>query len=156
MIKIEKVTERNMEQLHSLKLHTHQQDWIETIDECLEEAAQSPNWCPVALYDNEVLIGFAMYGRFADEGINGRVWFDRLLIDAAVQGKGYGRACARLLLLRIFESYQDDIVHLSVYEENEAAIKLYESIGFRFTGEVDTKGEKMMTIHRSEWKGMGF
>ena len=37
-----------------------------------------------------------------------------------------------------------DRVFLSVYDDNQGAIRLYEKLGFAFNGELDTKGERVM------------
>ena len=43
-------------------------------------------------------------------------------------------------------------IYLSVYEENHVAISLYQSYGFKFNGELDTKGEKIMVLEKSSQK----
>ena len=41
-------------------------------------------WQPVAIYHNEDVIGFAMYGSF---GPNRYTWIDRIMIDQKYQGR---------------------------------------------------------------------
>ncbi len=84
-----------------------------------------------------------MYGRIKEKKYT-RLWFDRLLIDKKYQGRGYAKATIKLILKRIINEYPDESIYLSVYEENINAISLYEYYGFEFTGEIDTKGEKIM------------
>ena len=40
--------------------------------------------------------------------------------------------------------YSSNTVYLSVYENNRHAIQLYQQLGFRFNGEYDAKGERIM------------
>lgn len=74
----------------------------------------------------------------------GRVWLDRLLIDAARQGRGYGRAAVTSLLARLAEEYGPRDIYLSVVDGNTAAARLYETFGFLFTEERDVHGEYVM------------
>lgn len=60
------------------------------------------------------------------------------------QGRGYAKAAIRLILRRIINEYPNESIYLSVYEENATAISIYKYYGFEFTGEIDTKGEKIM------------
>lgn len=144
---IKKFDSNNSKEILELRVNSNQESYIETVGECIEEASKCSNWRPVGIYDGEKIVGFAMYALFLEEGENGRVWLDRLLISAENQGKGYGEAAVRVLLKRLYKEYGYDKIYLSVYDDNEVAIALYEKIGFQFTGEVDTKGEKLMAIN---------
>jgi diamine N-acetyltransferase len=68
----------------NIKLKPGQEGFIETVDECLKEAAIFQEWHPVAIYYDEKIIGFAMYGSF---GPNRDTWIDRIIIDERYQGK---------------------------------------------------------------------
>lgn len=139
----EEVTRANEKALLLLKLEKGQAHFIESIEECLQEAKENNVWKPVVIYDGVYMIGFAMYGQFVEFGET-RVWLDRFLIDKAYQHKGYGFACVQALLIKLRQEYACDTVYLSVYEENVYAINLYEKAGFIFNGELDSKQEKVM------------
>lgn len=145
-LKLKAINDDNYKEILKLTISKQQEDFMESIEECLKEASQYDNWRPVGLYDGEVPVGFAMYGLFLNEGTKGRVWLDRFLIDSAYQGKGYGEAGVRLLLHRLYKEYAYPKIYLSVYDHNTAAIALYTKIGFKFNGEEDTKGEKVMVV----------
>lgn len=140
----EPVNPANREALEALKTLPEQIDFIERVSDCLAEADECNVWRPVGIYDGALLIGFAMYGYFSDLQPEGEVWLDRLLIDGAYQGRGYGKAAIRELIKRLYREYGKQQVYLSVYESNVAAVRLYEQLGFRFNGKEDTKGEKIM------------
>ncbi len=94
-----------------------------------------------------------MYALFENEGENGRVWLDRFLISHENQGMGYGKAGVRILLEKMYKEYGYSDIYLSVYDNNKGAIALYSKIGFRFNGEIDANGEKIMVINLDmEWK----
>lgn len=136
-----------------LAVRPDQSGYIESVPECLAEAAQDDRWRPLALMDGGQPVGFAMAGYFAGEG-EGRMWLDRLLIDARYQGRGYGKAALRGLIRQFFAEGHG-AVYLSLYADNAAALKLYQAHGFVFTGELDTKGERIMrlTRDRASWLG---
>lgn len=149
-LKIKSISKNNYEEILKLHVSKKQEEFIESIEECLEEANEDSKWRAVGIYDGNIAVGFAMYALFKDEGQYGRVWLDRFLIDERYQGKGYGKEGVKILLKQLYEEYRYSKVYLSVYDNNKCAITLYEKIGFRFNGEVDTKGEKIMVIDLKE------
>lgn len=146
-IEVVPVTGENEGEILSLRVAEGQRGYIETTAQCLEEARALSLWRPVGLLADGRLVGFAMYGLWKEEGAGGRVWLDRFLIDARFQGRGCGRAALPVLLRRIFEEYGQDELYLSLVPENLAAARLYRSFGFRFNGETDPKGERVMVLN---------
>ena len=143
-LRLEPVTQENRLAVLSLRAGTGQEGFVETVSACLDEAAQRADWRPMAIYDGTAVVGFAMYGYFWEYPPAGRVWLDRLLIDAARQGRGYGRAAVASLLARLAEEYGPRDIYLSVVDGNTAAARLYEAFGFVFTEERDVHGEHVM------------
>ena len=134
----EPITDDNRERALKLHISPTQKGYVETVEECLEEASHGRNWQPVGIYDGPVMVGFAMYGFFWWPYLPlGRLWLDRLLIDEAFQGRGYGSAALSGLLDRLQQEYRCRRIYLSVIRENSTAITMYEKFGFRFTGERD-------------------
>ena len=130
-LRLEPVTQENRLAVLSLRAGTGQEGFVETVSACLDEAAQRADWRPVAIYDGTVGSPFL-------EG------YVRLLIDAARQGRGYGRAAVASLLARLAEEYGPRDIYLSVVDGNTAAARLYEAFGFVFTEERDVHGEHVM------------
>lgn len=143
-IRIHDVTQENVQEILNLRVGEAQQGFIETTQQCLDEAKECANFKPVGLYADNNLIGFAMYGYFPENDEKGRVWLDRFLIDAKYQGFGYGKTMLDAMIQKLVDEYACDDIYLSVYEDNIAAIRLYEKFGFHFNGETDEKGEKLM------------
>ena len=140
------ITEENRREVENLQLFPEQRSYIESVPECLAEAEQTREWRTVGIYDGPTVVGFAMYGCFAQPEPEGQLWLDRLLIDRRFQGRGYGRAALAALLERLEREYHKKRIYLSVVEANRPAAALYESFGFRFTGERDTHGERVMCL----------
>lgn len=143
-LNVRKVDNENFKDILSLKVKNEQIGFIETTKECLDEAKEESFWRPVGIYDDSILIGFAMYGCFKEDLKEDRIWLDRFLIDQNFQGRGYGKATLKLLIERLVTEYKCTKIYLSIYDNNVNAIKLYEELGFKFNGELDINGEKVM------------
>ena len=61
----------------------------------------------------------------------------QLFIDARYQGRGYGTEAVRLLLQRLKADGKFGKVVLCYVDGDEPARRLYESLGFRHTGEAE-------------------
>ena len=132
------VNPTNEKEVRKMKVKPEQRTFIETVDECLAEAAQHSEWRPVAIYWGGVMIGFAMYGSF---GPNSDTWIDRLLIDEKFQGRGLGKKAMTKLIRIVAEEYKVNRIYLSFVEENRGAAHLYEILGFQYLNEKDPNGE---------------
>jgi ribosomal protein S18 acetylase RimI-like enzyme len=83
-----------------------------------------------------VLLGYVQFG---DVGIPevepepGDEGLQRLYVETALQGRGLGRSLLEAALRhpRLTEAKR---IFLQVWEENERAVRLYESFGFRRAG----------------------
>lgn len=142
-MKLIDITQKNRMQALNLHVRKDQIDYIESVEECLQEADEIKAWHPVGIYVDETIVGFAMYG-YIEESKYSRLWFDRLMIDEKYQQQGYGKEAFEQILHQIQVEYPGQDIYLSVYDENVQAIALYKKHGFDYTGELDTKGEKIM------------
>lgn len=148
-LSISPVSSVNIRQLLSLKVMACQQGYIESISECLTDAERDQRYNAVALYEYEILIGFAMYGMFEENHVH-RVWLDRLLIDKSHQGRGLGEQFTKILIKLLVRKYHQNRIFLSVFPDNHAAISLYKKLGFNFNGELDINGEKIMVLRLNQ------
>ena len=146
-LRLAPVDEGNRAQAEALRVAQGQEGFIETVADCLAEADELPCWRPAGIYDGEKLVGFAMYCQW-NEDPDERVWLDRFLISHECQGRGYGHAALALLLDRLEEEYGPRDVYLSVIPGNGAAQRLYREFGFRYNGELDIHGERVMVRER--------
>lgn len=146
-IRIKEIDANNINEVRKISVKKHQRFFIETVDECLEEAAIYKQWCPVAIYDYDEIVGFAMYGAF---GKNPDTWIDRIIIDEKYQGKGFGKLAMKELIKIVTEKYNVITVYLSFVEGNDVARKLYENLGFNFTGDYDPEGELIYKFNLTE------
>lgn len=71
-------------------------------------------------------------------------WLYRLMIDEKFQSKGYSKAAMNLLLETIQMDTTRHKMYLGVDQAGVASVKLYESLGFKFNGQVFGKEHIMM------------
>jgi diamine N-acetyltransferase len=88
---------------------------------------------PMVVYAGDTLVGFTMYGRDDDDG---NLWVYRLMIAEGHQRKGYGQAAMLEVIDRLRSEPDCRFIKISWDEGNIAAETLYESLGFRKTGEI--------------------
>lgn len=139
-----KCNDDNIEEIKNLHVRNDQLNFVESSASSIEEAIAHPYWNACGIYlNNKTLIGFAMFGLFQEDGVK-ELWIDRFFIDKKYQHHGYGKESIIALIELLKENYDEEIVYLSVYENNDNAIHLYESIGFRFDGKLDINGELVM------------
>ncbi len=143
-IEIKEVTPENLNEILGLHVKSTQTSFIETTAQCLEDAKRHHAYRPAGLYRDGELVGFAMYGLFPREGVNGRVWLDRFLIDARYQGQGLGSILLEALISHLIGLYGCKEIFLSLYPDNVHALYLYEKFGFTFNGEFDVNKERVM------------
>lgn len=140
-LELRPVTLENWNSLIKLKVREDQKNFVASNLYSIAEAQfgfdDEGHWrlFPFGLYVEDEPVGFAMTGlNYAHSHFQGLIL--RLMVDEKYQGKGYGRAAMKSIL----EMFQTDKNISSVcitYEpENEAARKLYASLGFEETGEL--------------------
>lgn len=133
-----KIDDTNKEIVQKITLKSTQVDFIETVEECLREADEYKEWRPVAIYSNEIVVGFAMYGSF---GLNRDTWIDRIIIDQRFQGQGLGKKAMKGLIKKVSSEYDVDVLYLSIIPGNKVAYELYTQLGFEYINEKDQQGE---------------
>ena len=145
-MQFKQINKKNQEEIENLSIKDEQEGFLESVKQCLLDASKNPEWVCAGIYEKDIPIGFAMYGMISLTTPKNQVWIDRFMIDKNFQGKGYGKKAFQELIHIVKEAYHKDKMYLSVYENNKAAIHMYKSLGFRFNGELDFNGEKVMEL----------
>lgn len=94
---------------------------------------------PLAIYDDEELVGFIVYCNTPDH--DGNYWIPALMIDAKFQRKGYARAAMIELINYMRTNYGCDRLMIGHRPNNIAAGRLYNSLGFMKVSEELVDGE---------------
>jgi diamine N-acetyltransferase len=100
----------------------------------IAQAYVESTWVPWAIYADDTMVGFVMYGREVETGFD---WIIRLMIDARYQGRGYGRATMVQVLERLKQAPDSKGIKISYEPENHTAEQLYAQLGFRPTGAIE-------------------
>lgn len=126
-VKLCPVTQENWNAVARLEVREDQRTFVALNSYSLAQAAYQPGLTPTAIYEDETLVGFAMYTHEPWEGSFGIV---RLMIDRHHQGKGYGRQAVLALneVLRRLPGCTSIVTN--VVKENAGAWHLYQSLGF--------------------------
>lgn len=147
MLSLKKVTQDNWRAVANLSVKHQQHSFIEANSISLLESAfdLSFSWVPLALYDKDTLIGFAMVGAFDKQ--ENSIWLDRFMIDQNFQGKGYGKKALPLIIDFIKHNWEVNQIILSAHEENQEIFSFYEAFGFKNTHQLDKQfHEIIMTL----------
>ena len=90
-------------------------------------------WTVKAIYDDDLMIGFTMYGYCNEYGF---YEICRFMIDHKYQGKGYGRRALVKIIEEMKKNEECKDIYISFDPKNNIARSLYESLGFKDTGKV--------------------
>ena len=130
--------------IFKIQIDKSQKYFVDSIDECIKRSKKY-NLKSLCIYDNDILIGFTMYG-FKKKLFNTKqMLIDHFIIDKVFQGNGYGKV-AFSKLLDLIKKEADNKIFLSVHRKNYSAIHLYEKYGFKFTGKYNKYLEKIMVL----------
>lgn len=157
MLRLEKVNGKNIWELLKLYVSEEQKSFVAGNDISIIEAyavtTENGYAFPFGIYEDATPVGFLMIGfdtnDYWDDDPpiakgNYNLW--RLMIDQNHQKKGYGKEAVRLALefIKTFPCGEAEYCWLSYEPENEIASRLYRSLGFVETGEMD--GEELIAI----------
>jgi diamine N-acetyltransferase len=141
MPEIRPVTKDNWEELIDLKVRDDQKEFVASNLYSIAEAQFGDDFeghwdfHPFGIYDGNIPVGFLMFGyNFAHS--SRQAFIIRLMVDEKYQGRGYGRFGMEKMLEIFRAEERIKAVGVSYEPENEAARKLYASLGFQETGEV--------------------
>jgi diamine N-acetyltransferase len=134
MTSLKDVKADNWKACATLTLAKGQESFLPSNLYSIAEAQFYPGSRSRAVYANDDLVGYALYGIDESTGL----WkIFRLMIDEQFQGKGYGKAAMEIVLEDIKgEKAQVVLVRYSL--ENEVARKLYEGFGFKEMSRTET------------------
>jgi diamine N-acetyltransferase len=126
----------------ALALAPGQEELVATNAESLEEAEEDPDARPRAILAGEDVVGFLMYD-LPDGADEARLY--RFMIDAAHQGRGYGKAALARMLDEIRTHDRVRRVSVCYFTTNVDARKLYLATGFQEEG-LDEDGEMIAVL----------
>jgi diamine N-acetyltransferase len=126
----------------------------------LAQAYVEPWWTPLAVYAEETMVGFVLYGRWPQRAYV-EMWGDkpkpgidyilRMMIDKRYQSLGYGKAALAAVVERIKAQGGCRAIELDYDRDNLPAARLYTGGGFQAV----TENEEGEILARLEVDGGG-
>lgn len=158
MIQFKEITNLNIWKVCALELFENQKEFVAENIQSLAEAYatrnEGNNALPLAVYNDEDLIGFVMIGKGTvgneeeSELIKNNYVLWRLMIDKKYQHKGLGKATIDSVfeLIKTYPFGKADYVWLSYEPENEHARNIYLKYGFVENGEMC--GNEIVAVYK--------
>ena len=139
-VELREITKDSLRAVLDLAVEPEQEQYVATNARSIAEAHFEPHAWFRAVHAGDDPVGFVM--AYRDPPTTFWVW--RFMIDAAHQGKGYGRIALELL---VDEARKDgvDEVKLSYHPGERSPQAFYTRFGFADTGGVED-GEIVMTL----------
>ncbi len=144
MVELREVTKENFEEIIRLSVAENQIPFVASNVYSLAQAGIYRDTAfPFAIYTENNLVGFVMMGYY-EKKKHYALW--RFMIDKNHQGKGYGKSALKLAVNHMINCYNITELGTGTHRDNIIAQKLYKSIGFNETGEIDGNqiGMKLM------------
>jgi diamine N-acetyltransferase len=145
-ISLREITPENFSEVIDLNVAEDQRLFVAPNVKSIAQAKIYPTAVPLAIYHENEPVGFAMYAFDTDDQ---KYYLVRLMIDEKHQGKGYGKAAALEVIERMKQIEDCRAIYLSFVPENTGAARLYSSLGFEKTGEIN-QGEIVMRFALKE------
>lgn len=117
----------NWRSVAALQVTEAQRQFVAEPSYYLALCAYGDTWHPLAVYFDETVIGFLMWG--VDPADNA-CWLGGILIDQSQQGKGYGRAAVQAAMAQLQQAHGFQHFALSYQPANTVARQLYQNLGF--------------------------
>lgn len=108
---------------------------VERFIESTSGRIDDKKYFPFCAFDDDGIFGFFILRHPEKSLAELRVGF--VIVSPEKRGKGYGKKMLKLALKYAFEIYGVEKVGLGVFENNESAIKCYESVGFKKYGKME-------------------
>lgn len=140
------ITEDNFLDAFHQKLRKDQEEFVSHPIRSLAQAYVYRNQCqPFGIYQDEEMVGYVMviYDYDVPEY---DIW--HMMIDEARQGRGYGKEALKRVLEYIATKPfgESNRVVLTCNQQNIPGLRLYRSLGFQETGNVDEDEIEMVKI----------
>lgn len=132
-IVIENVNKENWRDICRLKVKEDQSDFVAEPAYYLCLCSYGELWHPLAISLDGKVIGFIMW---AIDDEDRSCWLGGIIIDRDYQNRGFGKRAIELTIEKLKEEQKPESFALSYSPENPRK-KLYASLGFRETGEME-------------------
>ena len=141
-VSLREVTSANLAAILNLSVSENQQEFVASNAKSIAEAHYADDAWFRAIYADETPVGFVMLSDAPDEE---EYFLWRMMVDAAHQGKGYGRRAVELLVEHVRTRPGATELFTSHVRKEGNAGKFYRKLNFAYTGE-EHEGELIMKL----------
>ncbi len=148
---LRRVTQENFRACLALSVDDAQKDFVAPNVYSLAQAKVNPLLTPWAIYEGAILgrdigeddpmVGFCMV-----QVMDGVGFIMRLMVDHRFQRRGYGRAAMEQVIQRLKADPAIEVIATSFLKTNQAAEKLYRSLGFVDNPMVEDEREQYVLL----------
>lgn len=142
MVSLKPITEDNFWEVISLKVG-EDQNFVYSNAISIAQSKVDPSLIPLAIYNDQTLVGFLLYGIDPDDG---NYWIVRLMIDEKYQRNGYGKAAMENIIAKTKEDKNHSKIIISTNPENTVGLNLYKKLGFQSTNKIIDE-EEVLELH---------
>jgi len=133
-VELRAVTAENWRRCAALEVADDQRDFVMPVAHYLCLCHYGGAWRPFAVCDGEEVVGFAMW---AVDPQDGSGWIGGLTVDRRHLRRGYARAALQALTAWLRDEQGCPSCALSYTADNAVARRLYASLAFVETGEIE-------------------
>lgn len=133
-IVLREIDKNNLRQCIHLNPGEDKQKYVAENVYSIAQSRIEPYYNPLAIYNGDTIVGFAMYALDPDDG---KYWIYRFMIDEKFQGRGYGKGAMIKIIELLKKIPECREIMISYVPGNIVAEKLYTSLGFERTGETE-------------------
>jgi len=140
-VTLKPITNENWKEAIDLTVKEEQKRFVASNLYSIAELQFLENFKASGIYNEEKMIGFAMYGIDPDDN---NFWIYRLMLDQAYQGKGIGAESVKVIVeeIKCINSANIPLIMIGYHPENDGARFAYKKAGFVET-EVAPWGEQL-------------
>ena len=141
MVNLKPVTIDNFWDVISLEVEKDQ-NFVASNAISIAQSKVDPSLIPLAIYNDQTLVGFLLYGIDPDDG---NYWIVRLMVDKKHQKNGYGKKAMEIIIDKIKEDTSHNKIAISTNPKNYIGLNLYKNLGFKSTGKI-IDGEEVLEL----------
>ena len=135
---LKEVTAENWEQVIALRMPQAHRDLVPSNAFSLAESKFIHDRIPLAVYDDETLIGLVVVSY--NDAI-GRGWIHRFMIDQHHLNKGYSRKTVKMVIRRMRRLPGCKLIGVDYRPENNILEQFYKDLRFQRTGQLTDSGD---------------
>lgn len=144
VVQLRPITKDNETECINLKPQKEQEDLVAPKADSIIHATKEPTSKSFGIYTDDTMVGFLLFDNVIYK--DGYYWILRFMVDARFQKKGYGSLAIREVIKILSARPDCKQIRVNHVPHNTAANRLYKSLGFQETGEMED-GEVVLSYY---------